>query len=369
MGCRARSRSFVASAAALLGALGPTPAEAESFHLVNGTLEWRGREVGELSAAAVEVQWPARRRALVHYEDANVQLRGEISTTRSGNQLLVGVGRETPVVVASGWTIGMLAETWAPALDGGVAWTKVALPHAFPARSGWIRTGGPPATGSPELGGGPGATPSALAVTHGAVAADQRRAAELCVLDSLIGRHPGDPEPWHNAQGGPVDQTVLSLTPNGRWAKLLIVASGFALEGYAATRPAGAECPSPDFVGLGMSGSVGCGDGVAQGRHVWLEAGTRLYAGPYRAGAEPFATLRQRIDALELEKAAEPILADGVPTTLFLVEMASAAGRAVLYGYLDRPNRQLRPVDPQLGSGGGFGHCTTADDPWPPAWY
>jgi hypothetical protein len=368
MSSRARSWSLVASAAALLGALGPTPAEAESFHLVNGTLEWRGREVGEVSAAAVDVQWPARRRALVHYEDANVQLRGEISTKRSGNQLLVGVGRETPVVVASGWTISMLAETWAPALDGGAGWTKVALPHAFPARSGWIRTGGPPATRAAELGGSPGAAPSALLAAHGAVAADESRAAELCVLDGSIGRQPGDPEPWYTAHGPTVEETVLSLTPNGRWAKLLLVASGFALEGYAATRPAGAECPLPDFVCLGMSVTVGCGDGVAQGRRVWLEAGTNLYAGPYRANAQPFATLRRRVAALELEKAAEPILPDGVPTTSFLVELASPTGHAELYGYLDRPNRELQPVEPQQ-SAAGFGQCTTADDPWPPASY
>ena len=369
MGSRARPWELLTCAAGLLCALGPTSAEAESFHLADGTLEWRGRDVGELSGAMVGVQWPARRRALVRYEDAKVQLRGEIAIRRSGNQLLVGVGRETPVVAASGWSISMLAESWAPVLDGGADWTKVALPHAFPVRSGWIPAGGPPATRSPELGGGLGATSAALAVAHGAVAADQSRAAEMCVLDSLIGRQPGDPERWHNAQGGTVEETVLSLTPNGRWAKLLIVASGFALEGYAATRPAGADCPQPDLVGLGMSATVGCGDGVAQGRHVWLEAGTRLYAGPYRAGAEPFATLRQRIDALELEKAAEPILADGVPTTPFLVELASATGSAVLYGYLDRTNRELQPVDPQHSSGGGFGHCTTADDPWPPASY
>jgi len=325
-----------------LGLAGPTfcaclavvsPAAGQSFHLESGSLESQGNPVAHLGQAPVRVEWRPGNQAFVRFEDDTLRVAGTILARGSDDRLLVGVGADAALMSRSGWRVSMLGGTWAPAVGGQGGLTEVALPRGFPVRSAWLKSGAPPAHSTPQLS-MDAMDLAGLTASRGASAADRVEVAQhYCIERTSIGRHPWDPHPWSRPDYAEEGEFLSFAPGNKQWGRLLFASRGFAMEGYARVWREPHIC-TVGRVGLGLEGGMGCGDGQLNGWQVWLDAGTLLYARPWRPGLRPFAEIRRRIRAIEVAPRRGRVDPNAVPSTVFLVEHEEGGASVRLNGYL-----------------------------------
>jgi len=192
----------------------------------------------------------------------------------------------------------------------------------------------------------------------------------LCLDLTKIYRKIDDKKPYKNRENDLAGPSVLSVTADMKWARVIFWEQGFTLEGHVKVLKAGEYCPAAHGFGGGSGGGGSCSDGSASGRKVWLEEGAKIYSAPWKQDAEPFAVLKKKMMALETLKPKTPPDPAAIPQTRFIIEYENGDAQVILSGYVDIPNGELKDVDPATPyPGGGFGGCSTSYDAWPPKWY
>jgi len=341
------SSRWIAAAGSACVLLASVPVLAQTFFLPEATLRVGDVAVGQVEGLrASRLEWPSARRASLRFADGRLELAAAVDLASRDTYVAAGVGLPVELQETGPWHIRMLADSWAPVLEGGARGVRVALPDWLPVRDGWLPAGSPPTDGEAHL-------PWAVGAAGGDPCPD------LVVFAAVDGGPSLRVPQWAGVQ----------MLGRGKGLQPVEVRmDGFSVQGFA-TSPI--KCgAAPGSIGLSGFGT-GCGDGRGWGRVVRLPAGTRLFSPKVH---DPFAVLRQAAPGIELAHEArrricgpssdcrlEPPLPKG-PAEWIVPFEAGPEPHFVLRAWVDVPAEQL-PDDPS--NPGGFGLCFSPPDHWP----